>query len=113
MFKKYYMSSPLLISFFVISAAMLTSCSSEDSDAHFFQTYEEILLLREQFPDTTECNPKVRSILAGKGYSEATFSREFLDKAAKGEKFIKKLDSLRFTIREKAQPPRDTTTAVP
>jgi uncharacterized protein (DUF2461 family) len=75
-------------------------------DEQFVALYTEILLTREQFPDTAQANPKVRALLQERGLSEAEFRQAFANYAAKPDEFRAMLDSARARARSIAEQER-------
>lgn len=66
---------------YVLIALSLAACSSEwgAAEERFAQTYAEILVARELYPDTTAGNARVRAILRQYGYDgETAFRQHFL-----------------------------------
>ena len=81
---------------------LLSSCSGSWSkdDENFVQTYTEVLIAREQFPnDTAKANARVRAIIQQHGFSEAVFRQRFNDLTSKPEKLRQMLDSARNRAR--------------
>jgi hypothetical protein len=76
--------------------------SSQTSTADFYDTYKSILIVREQFPDTSIANPKVRAMLVEAGYSEESFRQNFMELARDDKSFRTTIDSLRNAIRAEA-----------
>ncbi len=82
----------------LIVVIFLTACSGgswSKDDERFVQTYTDILILREQYADTAQANPKVREMMQKNGYTEASFRARFEELTAKPEKFRQMLDSAR------------------
>lgn len=81
---------------------LLSSCSGSWSkdDENFVQTYTEVLIAREQFPnDTAKANARVRAIIQQHGFTEAVFRQRFNDLTSKPEKLRQMLDSARNRAR--------------
>ena len=90
--------------YFLVGAALLliSSCSGSWSkdDENFVQTYTEVLIAREQFPnDTAKANARVRAIIQQHGFTEAVFRQRFNDLTSKPEKLRQMLDSARNRAR--------------
>jgi hypothetical protein len=80
--------------------ALATSCSRRIADEEaFIKTYTEIIITREQFPDTAQANAKVAAILKQSGFTEASFRQHFQDLAQKPEFLRQVLDSARTRAR--------------
>jgi hypothetical protein len=65
----------------VVSLAVLTACGGDwnAEDERFAQTYAEILVARELYPDTARGNARVRDILQRSGYGgEEEFRHHFV-----------------------------------
>ncbi len=92
----------------LLVASLLWGCSHgwSSRDEQFVALYTEILLVREQFPDTTQANPKVRALLQERGLSEAEFRQAFAAYTAKPETFRAMLDSARARARAIAEQER-------
>lgn len=67
-------------------------------DEHFAKVYTEILILREQYLDTTTANPKVRTLLQQNGFSEQQFRETYSRYAARPERLRQLLDTARTRI---------------
>ncbi len=89
--RKYMLS---LLVFLLVSA-----CTDEaNREQNFFNTYREILILREIGLDSVTANKKVQEIISKHGYDEQTFKQEFFNIAKNNNKFVKIIDSLRQSI---------------
>lgn len=90
--------------YFLVGAALslISSCSGSWSkdDENFVQTYTEVLIAREQYPnDTAKANARVRAIIQQHGFTEAIFRQRFNDLTSKPEKLRQMLDSARNRAR--------------
>lgn len=96
------------LSLWLLVVSLLWGCSRGWSvrDEQFVALYTEILLTREQFPDTAQANPKVRALLQERGLSEAEFRQAFANYAAKPDEFRAMLDSARARARSIAEQER-------
>lgn len=89
----------ITLSIFLITMA----CSEDNSDkSHFFDIYKNILLVREQYPDTSVANPKVREILEKNGYTTLTFKNKFMEISQDREEFIKMMDSIKTKVKNES-----------
>ncbi len=82
---------------------LVSSCSGSWSkdDENFVQTYTEVLIAREQYPnDTAKANARVRAIIQQHGFTEAVFRQRFNDLTSKPEKLRQMLDSARNRARQ-------------
>ena len=80
-----------------VLCTIVVSCSSgwSEEDERFVETYTEILRIREQTPDTTLANPRVREVIEKNGYTWESFRSTFSSYTADAEKFRAMLDSAR------------------
>ena len=87
------------------SAFILSSCSlwerlrGSDKE-NFINTYKEILVTRELYPDTSKANRKVESIMKNHGYTHESFKEEYFRFAEDSEEFIKLIDSARSLAKD-------------
>lgn len=92
---------PFIGHLIILFISLIIGCSSRAwtaEDEHFVKIYTEILLLREQFPDTTNANPKVRAFLQQNGFSEQQFRETYSRYAARPERLRQLLDTARTRI---------------
>jgi hypothetical protein len=85
-----------------VALLLVVSCSGSWSkdDENFVQTYTEVLIAREQYPnDTTLANASINKILQRHGFTEIVFRQRFNDLASKPEKLRQMLDSARNRAR--------------
>ncbi len=82
------------IIFFLASCDLWEQVSGESKEK-FIHTYKDIIIIREQYPDTLEANPKVDSLLNEKGYTQESFKEEYFNFAKDSREFIKMIDSAR------------------
>lgn len=89
---------------FIIASSLISivACSNEDTDIErFSNAYREILIVREQYADTSIANPKVRDVLDKYGYTEETFWQESQDLLKKDRNRLSiMIDSMRSAIKE-------------
>lgn len=84
-----------------VSVITLISCSSnKGNDDLFYDTYKEILIIREQDADTSVANKAVRQLIKDRGYSEQSFKDEFIRLSQEPNAFAKKIDSLRQVVND-------------
>lgn len=94
--KNYFFLFILLCSFlFCASCAKNTQ-----DDAKFFDTYKEILIIRNQDSDTATANAAVRELLKKRDYTEQSFKDEFIRLSQDPNKFARKIDSIRSMVTE-------------
>lgn len=79
---------------------ILASCSLWDElwgndKQRFIETYKQILVLRELYPDTSKANRKVDSLIVAMEYTQESFRDEYFRLAQNSEEFIKMIDSAR------------------
>ncbi len=78
----------------------LASCSRWTNDDELFtQTYTEVIIAREQFPDSTQANKRVAEVLKQHGFTELSFRQRFQELANKPERLRQILDSARNRAR--------------
>lgn len=90
----------LTILLFSVSVVTLISCNSKNDDDLFYDTYKEILIIREQDADTSTANKAVRQLIKDRGYSEQSFKDEFIRLSQEPNAFAKKIDSLRQVVND-------------
>jgi hypothetical protein len=80
--------------------ATISACRSwsADDDA-FVQIYTDILILREQHPDTAIANAKMRLLLAKRGWTESNFQAQYRRYASNPDTFRRMIDSSRALLR--------------
>lgn len=84
----------------VVCGMLLGSCSKWTNDDEIFvNTYTEILITREQFPDTTIANKKVAELLKRNGFTEISFRQRFQELSQKPERLRQILDTARNRAR--------------
>jgi hypothetical protein len=86
----------------IAAFTFLVSCSGSWSqdDENFVQTYTEVLIAREQYPnDTAQANRSVRAIIQQHGFSESAFRQRFNDLTSKPDKLRQMLDTARNRAR--------------
>lgn len=84
----------------IIALFFLVACSRwSNDDETFVRTYTEIIIIREQYPDTALANTKVAAILRQNGFTEASFRQRFRDLAEKPERLRQILDTARNRAR--------------
>ena len=86
----------------VLSSSVITSCSKNwtDEDEAFTSAYAEILLAREEFPDTTAGNAAVLSIIKKYGMEEPEFRQKFMAYTNTPEKLRAIMDSAHTRIQK-------------
>jgi hypothetical protein len=95
---------PATISFVAILLVLCLSCSRwSNDDEQFVRAYTEVLIAREQFPDTSLANSKVAAILKQHGFTELSFRQRFQDLIAKPDRLRTILDSARNRARRIAE----------
>lgn len=94
----------VLLPFFLcmLSVSMLSSCSNgwSDEDEEFTSAYAEILLAREQFPDTAAGNAAVLSIIRKHGMEEPEFRKRFMTYTGTPDKLRAIMDSAHTRIQQ-------------
>jgi hypothetical protein len=84
-----------LIIIFAFNSCDFLPWEKNKEKERFINTYKEILIIREKYPDTTIANPKVRIIIKINGYTQDSFRDKFYEYSKDGEEFMKMLDSAR------------------
>ncbi len=82
----------------ILTGACTTQWSEKEQ--HFVETYVEILVVREQFPDTAIANPKVRHIQSVRGYTEESFREQFVVLTKDPDRFRQTIDSARQVAKD-------------
>jgi hypothetical protein len=82
-------------------ANLIVACSAGWSrqDETFVQTYVQILIIREQYPDTMKANPRIQKVLASQGFTEQTFAVQYERYARDPNEFRTLLDSARARVK--------------
>jgi hypothetical protein len=82
---------------FLLIFIFAVSCSTkDDSNQKFFNTYKEILIVREQTSDNEKATDQIKTILKKNGYTETEFREEFMTLSKDKVKFMRLLDSIRI-----------------
>ncbi len=84
---------------FIVPGCGGRSAEEERQEQVFLETYVELLIIREQFPDTADANPRVRALMRQQGYSEASFQKHFAALARDADHFRETIDSARSLAR--------------
>lgn len=91
----------------VLCLCLFSACSDWDFNwnfldggkDNFIETYKEILIVREKYPDTSKTNKEVIKIYEKHEYTEQSFREDFFKFAKDKEEFIEMID----TARERAK----------
>jgi hypothetical protein len=79
---------------------LCTACSRwSNDDEQFVLAYTEVLITREQYPDTALANRKVAAVLKQHGFTESSFRKRFQDLTSKPDRLRQILDSARNRAR--------------
>ena len=88
----------------IFIASFVNSCgggsgAEQMQEQKFLDTYVELLIIREQYPDTSEANPRIKALMRQQGYSEESFKQHFAALARDAEHFRNTIDSARALAR--------------
>jgi hypothetical protein len=81
--------------------SLVVACSSgwSNNDETFTKAYTEVLIVREQYPDTLKANPRVQKILQQHGFTEQTFTEQYQHYARDPNEFRRLIDSTRARLK--------------
>lgn len=82
----------------------MQGCSRWDNDQESMATvYTEILIAREQFPDTAQGNPAVLKVLQKYGFTEPVFRQKMLAYQSEPDKLRAIMDTVRDRLQRTAK----------
>ena len=94
------LSISILAMLLVMLVVFCAACSRwSNDDEQFVRAYTEVLITREQFPDTALANGKVAGILKQHGFTELSFRKRFQDLTTTPDRLRQILDSARNRAR--------------
>lgn len=85
------MTKHILLALTVIT---LSSCTSNTDKEKFINTYAQILLVREQNPDSANGNAKVQAVITSNGYTQESFKSEFIKYSRDAQSFRILMDTV-------------------
>jgi hypothetical protein len=85
----------------IILVLLLSACGNNVDEKRFYDVYTQILEIREANPDTTIANPLVNKIFEQNQYPKEQFKVEYFELAQDGDKFIRKVDSIKLLVSRK------------
>jgi predicted transcriptional regulator len=93
------MKNSIKLILLLVAVMLLFACSdSQIDEKKFYDTYKQILLIREANADTTIANPMIREIFEKNKYPKENFQKDYFELAKDPKRFVQKIDSIRNLI---------------
>ncbi len=89
------MKKRLLLLIALLSVTLNSCFLFEDKKEKFIETYREILIIRELYPDSAKAGKEIDKLYESNGYDRESFIDDYTDFKSNPEEFMAIMDSVR------------------
>lgn len=87
----------------ILSLFSVVACQRTPDKERFINTYSEILITREMYPDSALGNNKVQEVLRNYGYTQTEFQKDYAEFNRSPQTFRLIMDSVQSRVLQKRQ----------